>query len=285
MTVSTGQAPAYTGGPLHVDRAMLTIGFIGTGTLTEAVVTGLVHQTQEEPAGRCRILLSPRSEAVSRRLAQAHADVERCGSNAEVVERADVVVLAMLPPQLAAVTAGLPFRRDQLVVSFVAGAPVEQVRALVAPADTVVRVIPLPPIRFRKGPVVIYPGNAVVEGLFGGLGELIVAENESELAAIGHASAMMSSHYALQNAVIDWLRSRGLTEATAALYVRALFAGLGELGLDAARHGEAVDPAHHETKGGLNERGRAFLTEQGWFDRIGDALDAIEKHVLSKPKE
>ncbi|MBS7541928.1 NAD(P)-binding domain-containing protein [Ancylobacter oerskovii] len=264
---------------------MLTIGFVGTGILTEAVVTGLLQtQSQQDLAGRCRILLSPRSEAVSRRLAQAHEAVERCAGNEEVVERSDVVVLAVLPKQLAEVTAGLPFRRGQRVVSFIAGAPVDSVKALVAPAETVVRVIPLPPIRFRKGPVVLYPGNEMVEDLFGGLGELIVVERESELAAIGHASAVMSSHYEVQNTVIGWLQSRGLAEATAALYVRSLFAGLGELGLDAARKGEPVDPAHHETAGGLNECGRAYLAGRGWFDEIGKALDAIEAHVPSKPK-
>lgn len=259
---------------------MLTIGFVGTGTLTEAVVTGLV-QTHR---GRCRILLSPRSEAVSRRLADAHDEVERCASNDEVVERSEVVVLAVLPKQLAEVTAGLPFRAGQTVVSFIAGTPVEEVRTLVAPAATVVRVIPLPPIRFRKGPIALYPHNALAEELFGGLGDLIVAERESELTSIGHASAVMSSHYELQNAVIGWLVSRGLAEATAALYVRSLFAGLGELGLDAARRGEAVDPVHHETAGGLNECGRAHLAGQGWFGEIGRALDAIERHVPSKPK-
>lgn len=259
---------------------MLTIGFVGTGTLTEAVVTGLM----QSHAGRCRILLSPRSEAISRRLAASHDEVERCASNEEVVERSDIVVLAVLPKQLAEVTAALTFRREQLIVSFIAGAPVESVRALVTPAETVVRVIPLPPIRFRKGPVVLYPGNAVVEELFGGLGDLILVESESELAAIGHASAVMSSHYEVQNTVIGWLRSRGLAEATAALYVRSLFAGLGELGLDAARQGENVDPVHHETAGGLNECGRGYLMRQGWFEEIGKALDVIAQHVPSKPK-
>ncbi|MCB4768839.1 NAD(P)-binding domain-containing protein [Ancylobacter sp. Lp-2] len=259
---------------------MLTIGFVGTGTLTEAVVTGLL-QTH---AGRCRILLSPRSEAVSRRLAQAHEAVERCAGNAEVVERSDVVVLAVLPKQLAEVTAELAFRPGQLIVSFIAGAPIESVKALVAPAETVVRVIPLPPIRFRKGPVVIHPANARVEELFGRLGDLIVVDKESELTSIGHASAVMSSHYELQNRVIGWLETRGLPEAMAALYVRSLFAGLGELGLDAARRGEPVDPVHHETAGGLNECGRGYLLRQGWFDEVGKALDAIEKHVPSKPK-
>ncbi|MBS7589231.1 NAD(P)-binding domain-containing protein [Ancylobacter defluvii] len=260
---------------------MLTIGFVGTGTLTEAVVTGLM----QSHAGRCHILLSPRSEVVSQRLAAAHEDVRRCASNREVVEGSDVVVLAVLPKQLAEVAAELAFRPEQLVVNCVAGASVEAVKRLVAPAREVVRVVPLPPIRFRQGPIAVYPAHPVVEELFGGLGDLIVAGQESELTAIAHASGMMSSFYAMQNTVIGWLESRGIAGPTAALYMRSLYAGLGALGLDAARKGEPIDPAHHETAGGLNECARRHLSAHGWFDEISAALDAVERHVPSKPRD
>ncbi|MBS7540065.1 NAD(P)-binding domain-containing protein [Ancylobacter lacus] len=254
---------------------MLRLGFVGTGTLAAAVIDGL----QETQGTRCRILVSPRSEAVSRALAERHPNVERAASNAEVVEGADVVFLGVRPPQLEEGTAGLPFRAGQTVVSFLAGVPHALVAEKVAPA-VAVRVNPLPPIRLRKGPVVMYPDNPVVAELFGGLGDLIVASKESDLANIAIASALMSSHFALQNRMIGWLVSRDMAGDSAAAYVRSMFAGLAAIGLDALAKGETVDPAHHETPGGLNWRGRQFLTGEGWFDDVERALDAIEAHSL-----
>ncbi len=257
---------------------MPRIGFVGAGTLTEAVVTGL----QQTHAGRCRIHLSPRSEAISHQLAVKYANVERLESNAAVVDSSDVVMLAMRPQQLSSAVERLPFRSEQIVVSFVAGASLALVAPLIAPASTLVRVNPLPPVRFRKGPILIYPGNPVVEDLFGGLGDLIVGSKESDLIAIGNASALMSTHYEMQNVIVTWLMSRNMSPSNASLYVRSLFAGLAEIGLDAHRSGTTLDPAHHETKGGLNERGRAYMHEVGWFDEIERALGAIERHSVVK---
>lgn len=255
---------------------MLRLGFVGTGTLVSAVIDGL----QATHGDRCTFLLSPRSQATSQALAARYANVVRAESSAAVVEGSDVVFLGMRPNQLSEATAGLPFRSDQTVVSFLAGVPHAQIVEKVRPAGHVVRVNPLPPIRLRKGPVVIYPANPIVEDLFGGLGDLIVAGKESDLVAIANGSAMMSSHYALQNSIIDWLVSRDMAPDTATHYVRSMFSGLAAVGLDAFARGEAVDPAHHETKGGLNERGRGYLTQIGWFDEVGRALDVIESHVL-----
>jgi len=125
---------------------------------------------------------------------------------------------------------------------------------------------------------VIFPADPLVESLFKGLGDVIVAPKESDLANIGIASAMMSSHYALQNRIIDWLVSREMAPDAAQAYVRSMFDGLAAIGLDALASGESVDPAHHETPGGLNWRGRGYLTEIGWFDEVERALDVIEAH-------
>ncbi|MFK8250620.1 NAD(P)-binding domain-containing protein [Ancylobacter terrae] len=253
---------------------MLRLGFLGTGTLAAAVIDGFVAVH----GASISILVSPRAEATSRALAGRHANVTRAASNAEVVAGSDIVLIGVRPSQLGEATAGLPFRADQTVVSFLAGVPRAKVLEAVAPASRVVRVNPLPPIRLRKGPVVLYPADPQVEALLAGLGEVIVAPKESDLANIGIASAMMSSHYAMQNRIIGWLVSRDMAPDAARAYVRSMFDGLAAIGLDALAQGEDVDPAHHETPGGLNWRGRGHLTEAGWFDEVGRALDAIEAH-------
>ena len=252
---------------------MQRLGFIGTGTLTEAVITGL----QTSPGVRYSIAVSPRSEAISRALAARYENVCRLGSNQAVLDVSDIVVLAMRPQQIDALD-GLYFRREQIVVSFVAGTELAVIAGRVAPASRICRAVPLPPVRFRKGPIAMFPADPLVDALLAPLGDLIVPDREADLAAIAHASALMSSFYAMQNAMADWLRSRGLASDAAALYVGSMFSGLSELALASARSGEPLRPEHHETEGGLNECGRRFLVQAGWFDAIGNALDVVAAH-------
>ena len=252
---------------------MQRLGFIGTGTLTEAVITGL----QASPNGRYSIAVSPRSEAISRALAARYENISRLDSNQAVIDASDIVVLAMRPQQIDALE-GLQFRRDQTVASLLAGTELAVIAGRVAPASRICRAVPLPPVRFRKGPIAMFPADPVIHALLAPLGDLIVADREADLAAIAHASAMMSSFYAMQNEMADWLRSRGLASEAAALYVGSMFSGLAELALGSARAGEPLRPEHHETAGGLNECARGFLARAGWFDSIGHALDAVEAH-------
>ena len=93
----------------------MTIGFIGTGTIAGAMVEGLSGLLQP-PA----ILVSPRSEAVSRRLAARYGNVRRVDSNAAAAA-AGIVVLGMRPAQLGEAIEGLSFGADQIVLSLVAG--------------------------------------------------------------------------------------------------------------------------------------------------------------------
>ncbi len=172
----------------------------------------------------------------------------------------------MRPQQIDALD-GLYFRREQIVVSFVAGTELAVIAGRVAPASRICRAVPLPPVRFRKGPIAMFPADPLVDALLAPLGDLIVPDREADLAAIAHASAMMSSFYAMQNEMADWLRSRGLASDAAALYVGSTFSGLAELALGSARDGEPLRPEHHETEGGLNECGRGFLVQGGLVRR------------------
>ena len=252
---------------------MATLGFVGTGTLAEAVIRGL----QQTEASSHRFLLSPRSEEKSKGLAAAYSNTTRAESNADVVCNSDIVMLGVLPKQIA-LLGELPFREDQIIVSFLAGVSVELVRAAVRPATRVVRMIPLPCIEYRKGPILMTPADASVEALFGPLGELVVTKEESELDIISIASGMMSAHFQMQNVVVDWLRTRGIADAQSSGFVRSLYIGLGELALRDERRGGSLPPEHYETKGGLNETARAYLNQAGWFDEMTRVLDVVEAH-------
>lgn len=260
---------------------MTSFGFVGTGALVEAVIRGL----QKTEARAHRFLLSPRSEERSRALAAAFANTERLESNEAVVAQSDIVFLGVLPKQLGDLQ-GLPFRPDQPVVSFLAGAGLDAVRAAVAPASRVVRVIPLPGIEFGKGAILMMPRDAEIERLFAPVGEVVIPESEQDFEVLSIGSGLMSAHFALQNTVIGWMRDRGIAPALASRHVRALYSGLGELALEMDRRGDPLPPEEYETKGGINEMARSFLQSEGWFETMARAMDRVEEHLrtLARPK-
>lgn len=249
----------------------MKLGFIGSGTITEAVVGGLLRAGEPHA-----IRLSPRSDATSRRLAARHGNVSREESNAAVVDGSDVVVLAVRPDQLDEALVGLRFRPEQIVVSLIAAVSCAELAALVAPATRICRVTPLPPVERGKGPILIYPAIEAVVGLFEGLGDLILPADEAEMQALACASGFMSSYFELQNALTTWLVGRDVEAERASLYVRSMLSALSGIALETPGAETAGLPPAHETKGGLNERVRRLLTRQGWFDAAGGALASLQ---------
>ena len=244
----------------------MEIGFIGTGTISSAVIEGL-NRLPTPPS----IVVSPRSEAVAARLTTQFATVRRAASNAEVA-RADIVFLGMRPAQLDAAMEGITFGPHQILVSMVAGFALAAIRAR-WPAPRVCRFVPLPGIARGVGPIALSPGIDDIVTLTAPLGDLFVVEDEARL-NFGGLNAFMSSYYELQRALIDAGTGAGLAEPDARAYVVSL---LGMLA-DTARHTPPEAFPHlvteHQTKGGLNERVRNTLLGAGWFDVPAAALNA-----------
>ncbi|SNB73910.1 pyrroline-5-carboxylate reductase [Arboricoccus pini] len=253
------------------------MGFVGTGALSEAVVKGL----QSLPGQRQPILLSPRSAAISTALAAAYPLVTRAESNQEVVDGSDIVFLAVLPRQLREVATSLRFRPEQTVISLVAGVMLAELADYVAPARTICRAIPLPPIRFKRGPILLYPQIEPALSVMAPLGDVVPLDSEAAMVKLTSATALMSSFFEAQNTVVHWLRTQGLEEGTTTSFVRSLFDGLSTLAQHEEQAGHPLIPAEHETKGGLNESVRRYLLDKGWFAELQAALDHVARHRLT----
>lgn len=244
----------------------MRIGFIGTGTISAAVIEGL-QSLPEAP----EIVVSPRSEAISLALAATFKTVTRAHSNIEAAA-ADIVFLGMRPTHLDEAMAGIEFRAGQIVASMVAGFGLADITAR-WPKATACRFIPLPGIAHGKGPMATFPAVPEIIELMSPLGDLFVAPDEARI-HFGGLNSFMSSYYELQRALIEVGTGAGISETDARGFVVSL---LGMLA-DTAQHtpdatfGRLVED--HQTKGGLNERVRATLLEQGWFDMPRAALNA-----------
>src|SRR5258705_8508816 len=140
----------------------MRLGFIGTGTITEAVVTGLLRFGVTFD----HISLSPRNAETAAGLAALDGRVRACANNQEVLETSDIVCLAVVPQIATDVLSELRFDSRHHVISFIAGFPVHEVRRLVRTEGSVVRAIPLPAVAEGKGSTAICPPDGVAKSIF-----------------------------------------------------------------------------------------------------------------------
>ena len=137
----------------------MRIGFIGTGRIAEAVVTGLC--TSAAPPEQ--VLLSPRNAAIAKRLAARFPAVRVAADNKSVIAGSEVVALSLRPAMAEEVLRPLAFHPGQRVLSLMALVPLARVKTLVDPAEAV-RVLPLPTAARREGPVGPLSGRALGAG-------------------------------------------------------------------------------------------------------------------------
>ena len=231
-------------------------GFIGTGAITEAIVVGLSEQVSEAPP----VALSPRNAGVAADLAARFPNVTVCSSNADVVDAADVVVLAVRPQDAVAALSALPFRPTQTVISVMAGLSIDAVSRLVAPATRVVRAIPLPEVARRSGMVPVHPFDGDAKALFERVGQVVFPPTEAALDAHSAVTAVVAGHLDYLDSVSGWLADQGVPPAEARRYVATIFRELSA-GLDGEiPFAEMAD--RYATAGGINEQMRLLTSAE-----------------------
>lgn len=224
-----------------------TFGIIGVGEIASAIVEGACR-SGDHP----NFVLSPRNAERSAQLASDFARVEVGDSNQGVVDRSDLIILAVLPKQTASVLSELDIPADRVVISAVAGVSTTDLSPHLPQNPTIVRVIPLPPVRERRGVTPVYPAHPEVEEFFDVLGGTVVAETEELFSTLSATTATMSAYYACLQTIADWLVGQGWDRTDAERIVRGQFAGLGNT-LATTETSFADLVTGHETPGGLNE--------------------------------
>ena len=126
--------------------AALRCGFVGTGTMSAAMVRGLC--TANPPVAS--VAVSPRNAEKAAALAREFPGrVTVAADNQDVVERSDVVFIGVLGPVVEETVRGLRFEAGRhTVISLVAAAKLDSLREWCAPLapEAVIRAIPLPPV-------------------------------------------------------------------------------------------------------------------------------------------
>ncbi|MET8482866.1 NAD(P)-binding domain-containing protein [Streptomyces tendae] len=249
---------------------MKRVGIIGVGEIGRAVVTGLHHGGGAAP----EVFLSPRSARTAAELSERHEGVTVCGDNQEVVDRSEIVILAMRREQCRDALAGVRVGDDRILVNVMAGMGNDNLRETLGTSAPVVRAIPLPAIRERRSVTVVYPSHPEVDSFFAQLGGALPVADEAAFDVLSALTGALTTHYAYLATLASWATGHGIAPDDADRYVRGLFQGVGRSLGDETRSLDRL-AADHETPKGNNERIRTT-----WFDpanaaALTKALDGL----------
>lgn len=254
------------------------LGFIGTGTITEAIVTGLVSGEETAP----EIIVSPRSAKTAARLAALSSQVTVADDNQHVVDGADMLFLAVRPDVAEAVVRALRFRPGQQVVSLIATVDHATLRALIGVPVNLVRAVPLPFVATRSGVTTIFPPDPAVEAFFSPLGTAVACKTIEEFDVLAAASALMGSYFGIMDHLVGWMRSKGLPQESARTYLAQHFLSLATVAF--RNPSTPLEDLRHEysTKGGLNEQMFAEYHKAGGNEALTHALDVVLARIQTK---
>ncbi|MFZ6027864.1 MAG: pyrroline-5-carboxylate reductase [Chloroflexota bacterium] len=161
------------------------IAFIGSGVMAEAMIAGLLRQGSATVDSL--IAAEPRPERLTEIV--AHYGIDATPDNAIAVRHADVVVLSVKPQSLDKALASLKgaIKSSTLILSIVAGAPIEKINAGLNHA-AIVRCMPNTPGQIGEGITVWTASPAVSDDqrrmaliILQALGDEVFVEEENYL--------------------------------------------------------------------------------------------------------
>ena len=254
----------------------MKLGFVGTGALTSAIVTGLKSLADDGSS----IVVSPRNREIAESLAARFADVRVAASNQDVLDSSDTVVLAVRPQVARAVLSELTFRPDHEIVTLIATVTVEEIATLVAPARRVTKALPMPMIARGEGATIVYPPDPAVAAFFRRLGGVIEVDDVAEFDAMSVVTATFATFFRNLQTIHEWLGEKGVAADRARDYIVAIYKALANAPDTAPQADFAELSREYATRGGVNEQVVRELEARKVFEALAETLDGAHRRMV-----
>jgi pyrroline-5-carboxylate reductase len=223
----------------------LTLAIIGSGTMGEAIVRGLLRSGKLQPV---QIVATDRRLDVVNALRVEHA-VRTTTNNQEACREATVVLLAVKPHEVAAVVDTDEMRQilsGKLVISIAAGVRLAQL-ATWLPASAVIRAMPNTPCLIGEGMTVIARGvgvsdeqaSAAIE-IFRAVGRCLETEDKLMDAVTSLNGSGPAFAYVFLEAMCDGAVRMGLRRDAAMEIAAQMFQGAARMVLQTGQHPAAL---------------------------------------------
>ena len=253
----------------------MKIGFIGTGKIASAVITGIFESTLANK----KIIISSRNKEISKRLKKKYNSIKIAKNNQEILNSSDWIFLSITPIVGNKIIKNLKFKSNQTIISLISSITLSQLKRMIKINAKIIRAIPLPPISLRKGPVPICPPNKKVKEFFNKIGTTIEIKNEKKSINFWSISAMMAPYYELLRVMINWLVKKGIKRADAQKHITSLFLALSEDAFVNSKKDLKYLVKDSQTPNGLNEQSIRELTKLGFYKKLEKTLNSLHKKL------
>lgn len=216
----------------------MKLGFVGCGKMATALVRGAIDSGA---IAREEIIVSDCLPAAAERLVK-EAGVQAVATNFELAKAADVVVLCVKPTDAtAALREGSIGRK--LVISIVAGLPIETLQEAAGSQARIIRVMPNTPALVNKGAAAYAPGKgvtaedaAIAEKIFRAVGLVFRVKEELLDVVTGLSGSGPAYVYLVIEALADGGVLMGLPRELALQLAAQTVAGAAEMVLSTGQH-------------------------------------------------
>ena len=252
----------------------MNLGFIGTGNIVSDVITGICKSKFSYK----KIIVSPRNKKKAKYLKKKFKKIIIAKNNQTVIDVSDWIFLGVLPKVGENILPKLNFKKNQIIISFMSTTNYTKLRKLIKKKVTIIRAIPMPPIRLGKGPIAIFPPNKKIKNFFNKIGTSIEIKNEKLSKNFWAISGTMASFYELLNVLSNWLIKKKTNRLDAQKYVTSLYSALAELALINSSK-PLKNLVDEQTPGGLNWQGVNELRKLGYYRLLEKSLKKIYKRL------
>ena len=252
----------------------MKIGFIGTGKITSSIIYGIFKSKLKN----LKISISPRNRSIANKLSKKFRSVEIRKDNQEVIDRSDIIFLAITPNVGLKILDKLRFTSSKKIISFISTINLANLKKLTKNKN-ITRAIPLPPIEIKKGPIVVCPPNKTAKSFFNHLGKVIEVRNEKVCNKFWSTSSLMAPFYEFLKTSTDWLVRKGVEKSKATNYITELFLGLSQDAVNKKSSGLKKLVAESQTPRGLNEQALRELQKGKFYSKLNVALNNIHRKL------
>ena len=257
-----------------------TIAFIGAGNMSRAIISGM--HTSGYPTDK---IYAANPSLPKLQALEQNFGVNITQDNAEAVNQADVVVLAVKPQLMEQMCRDLQSNvalEGKLFVSIAAGLPCRRLKQMLGGDYPVIRTMPNTPSALGKGMTGLYAENGVspqdrdfAQQLMQSVGEIAWVTQESGIDAVIAAAGSSPAYFFLfLEAMQQKAQDLGFDNLTARKLVQQAMLGAAEMVCHNPHLELSELRAQVTSKGGTTAKAVEHFQQQGLEKVIADAMQA-----------
>ncbi len=250
----------------------MKIGFLGTGHITSSVIEGIFKSNLKIK----KIYISPRNRLISKKLSRKFKKIAVSKTNQQLISTCNWVFLAITPNVAHKILKKLNFRTNQKIISFISTINIKKLKEYTK-NNNITRVIPMPFIGIKTGPIIICPKDKKIRKFFDKLGKTIEIKNEKISKNFWTTSAFMAPFYQMMLSNSNWLIKKGVTKKSAEDYTKEFFLALSKDSIFKNNLSLKQLVSESQTPGGINAQALRELKKKKFYKIQQKVLNSIFK--------